>query len=70
MAQYQYLGKEYTLIQLEKWQPKVKVVEWEIVESDLGDKIFLANKFQKVETKVKVKNDWKDEITLQVKNKK
>jgi hypothetical protein len=70
MQSYQYLGKEYTLIQIEKWAPKVKVVEWEIVTSDLWDKIFLANKFKKIEVNVKIKNDWKDEITLNVKNKK
>ena len=49
MAQYQYTGSEYTRIELVKGEGKVKVVEGEIVESELPERNFLTNKFVKVE---------------------
>lgn len=49
MAQYQYTGSEYTRIELVKGEGKVKVVDGEIVESELPERNFLTNKFVKVE---------------------
>ena len=49
MQAYQYIGKEYTLISLIAGEPKVKVVEGEIVESDLPERNFLRAGFQIVD---------------------
>jgi hypothetical protein len=46
---YQYIGQGHTMTQLVKWEPKVKVVNGEIIESDLEQKYFLKNWFQKLE---------------------
>jgi len=54
--QYQYVWTEYTNISIEKDEPKVKVVYWEIVESDLDEKNFTRNGFQKVDSSSKEKN--------------
>jgi hypothetical protein len=49
MQAYQYIGKEYTLISLIAGEPKVKVVEGEVVESDLPERNFLRAGFQIVD---------------------
>lgn len=49
MALYQYLWREYTRISLIEWEPKVKVVEWEIIESNREEKTFTSIWFKKVE---------------------
>ena len=49
MALYQYVWREYTRRSLIEWEEKVKVVEWEIVESDRDEKNFTSIWFKKVE---------------------
>ena len=49
MTQYQYVGKEYTATPLEKNGEHVKVVEGEIIESELPEEFFTNNGFVKVE---------------------
>lgn len=67
---YQYLWNEYTSIRLIEWWPKVKVVAWEIVESNLPSTYFTSNWFKKVDIETKIIDDWKPEITLKIKKKK
>ncbi len=70
MAQYQYYWTEYTKIRLVEWWEKEKVVQWEIVESDLPEKYFTCNQFRKVNFETKVIDDWEIWITLKTKKKK
>lgn len=66
MAKYQYIQKEYTRVQLEKDTEKVKVVEGEIVESDLDPKYFLRNGFIEVSISAKKSNNKnKNEIIIE-----
>jgi hypothetical protein len=61
---YQYIGTEYTMVQVVKWEPKVKVVNGEIIESDLEEKYFTKNRFQVVpdDTTEETKTDEKPKI--------
>jgi len=67
---YQYIGKEYTYTRIHEWEPKVKIVPWEIIESEMDETYFTKNGFQKVElnieTKKSKKKGNKNEIEIEV----
>lgn len=67
---YQYMGKEYTYARIKKWESKIKIVPWEIIESDMDETYFTKNGFQKVEinieTKKTKKKGNKNEIEIEV----
>lgn len=66
---YQYIGREYTYTRIREWEPKVKIVPGEIIESELDETYFTKNGFQKfeinIETKKTKKND-KSKIEIEV----
>lgn len=67
---YQYIGKEYTYTRIHEWEPKIKIVPGEIIESELDETYFTKNGFQKVEfnieTKKSKKKGNKNEIEIEV----
>lgn len=67
MAKYQYTWAEYTMTGIVSDDVRVKVVNGEIIESDMKEEYFTHNGFVKLEIKTVAKDDWKKEITLKSK---
>lgn len=64
---YQFIGKEYTYTRIRTWEPKVKVVSWEIIESDLDERYFTKNWFKKLESNIEIKKSKKkDKIEIEI----
>lgn len=67
MAKYQYTWAGYTMTGIVTDAERVKVVNWEIIESDMEETYFTLNGFVKLEIKTEVKNDGKKDITIKSK---